>query len=73
MLGTTWNKRKCFINTGFGVSDRSYQSNDSKQKFGLGQGSTAASDIWCIIHGMLMHTVITYFIGIIYASVSGFT
>jgi hypothetical protein len=54
MLGNTWNKRKCFIKTGFGVSRRSYQSTDDKPTFDLGQGSTAASDIWCIIHGILI-------------------
>jgi hypothetical protein len=71
MLGTTWNKRTCFIKTGCGVSERSYQSTEQKQTFGLGQGSTAASDIWCIVHGILMHTIATYFDGVIFVSVSG--
>jgi hypothetical protein len=71
MLDITWSKRKCFINTGFGVLDRFYESTDLQQSFGLGQGSTAASDIWCIIHGILMHTAATYFFGIILVSVSG--
>jgi hypothetical protein len=71
MLGTAWNKRKCFIKTGSGMSERSYQSSEQKKTFGHGQGSTAASDIWCIIHGILMHTVATYFVGIIFVSVSG--
>jgi hypothetical protein len=39
--------------------------------FGFCQGSTAASDMWCIIHVILLHTVVTYFIGIIFLSVSG--
>jgi hypothetical protein len=62
---------KCFIKTGFGVSDRFYQSPDDKQTFGLGQGSTAASDMWCIIHRILLHTAATYFIGIVILSVYG--
>jgi hypothetical protein len=33
--------------------------------------STAASDTWCIIHGTLVHTVATYFVGIILVSVFG--
>jgi hypothetical protein len=41
------------------------------QTFGLGQGSTAATDIWCIIHVILMHTVSTHFISIILVYVSG--
>jgi hypothetical protein len=71
MSGITWSKRKCHIKTGGGVSDSFYQSTDKKQTFGLGQGSTAATDMWCIIHGIIMHTVATYFIGIILVSVSG--
>jgi hypothetical protein len=45
MLGTTWNKHKCYIKSGFGVSERYYKSTDQTQNLGLGQGSTAASDI----------------------------
>jgi hypothetical protein len=71
MLGSIWNKIKCYIKTGVGISERLYQSTKEKQMFGLGQGSTAATDIWCIIHGILMHTVVTYFSGIILVSVSG--
>jgi hypothetical protein len=51
--------------------ERFYQSTEENQTLGPGQGSTAATDIWCIIHGILMHTVATYFIGIILVSVSG--
>jgi hypothetical protein len=69
MLGKTWNKHKCFIKTSFGVSDRSYQITENTQTFGLGQGSTTANEIWCIIHGILMHTVATYFVGIILVSI----
>jgi hypothetical protein len=71
MLDLTWSKRKCYIKTGFGVSERLYQSTEEKQTFGLGQCSTAAMVMWCINHGMLMHTIVTYFIGIILVSVSG--
>jgi hypothetical protein len=59
MLGLAYSKRKCYIKTGFGVSESFYQSTEENQTFGLGQGSTAAPDIWCIIHGILMHTVAT--------------
>jgi hypothetical protein len=71
MIGITWNKRKYLIKTGFGVSNRFCQSKDDEQTFGLGQGPTTASDIWCIIHGILIHTVVTYFISIVLVSVSG--
>jgi hypothetical protein len=71
MLGLTWSKRKCYIKTGCGVSDSFYQSTNDKQTFGIGQGSNAATDIWCIIHRIIMHTVATYLIGIILVSVSG--
>jgi hypothetical protein len=70
MLRITWSKRKCFIKSCFGVSDIFYQSTDLQQTVGLGQGSTAASNVWCIVHGILMHKVATYFIGIILISVS---
>jgi hypothetical protein len=67
MLVLTWSNRKCYIKTGFGISD---QSTQSKQNGGLGQGSTAASDTWCVIHGVLMHTIATFFIKIVLVSVS---
>jgi hypothetical protein len=70
MLGLTWRKRKCYIKTGFGISERCYQSSISKQSFGLGQGSTAASDIWCVIHGVLMHTLASAYIVFTMFSVS---
>jgi hypothetical protein len=72
MLGTTWSTRKCHINMVLGVSECYYQTTAHKQTFGIGQGSTSASDIWCIILGILIHTVATYFIGIVFVSVSGF-
>jgi hypothetical protein len=70
MLGLTWRKRKCCIKTGFGICERYYESYISNQSFGLGQGSTAASHIWCIIHGVLMHTLASSFIGFAIFSVS---
>jgi hypothetical protein len=73
ILGLTWINRKCYIKTGFGVSERFYQSTEENHTFGLVKVSTAAADIWCIIHGILMHTVATYFICIILVSVSGIT
>jgi hypothetical protein len=59
MIGLTRSKIKCYIKIGFGVSESFYQSTDEKQTFGLGQVSTATTYIWCIIHGILMHTVAT--------------
>jgi hypothetical protein len=70
MLGLTWRKHKCYIKTGIGISERYYQSSISKQSFGLGQGYTAASDIWCVIHGVLMHTLASAYIGFAMFSVS---
>jgi hypothetical protein len=66
MLGLTW----CYIKTGFGIFERYYQSTPSKQNFGLGEGSTAVSNIWYIIHVVLMDTFSTYFINIVLVSVS---
>jgi hypothetical protein len=71
MIGITWSKSKCYIKTALGVSESFYQSSEEKQTFGLGQGSTAATDMWCIINVLSMHTVAAYFIGIIPISVSG--
>jgi hypothetical protein len=59
------------LNVKFGVSERLYQSTEEMQTFGIVQGSTAATDIWCIIHGILMHTVSTHFISIILVYISG--
>jgi hypothetical protein len=70
MIGLTWRKRKCYIKTGFGISERYYKSPPYKQSFGLGQGSTYASDIWCVIHGVLMHTLALAYIGFAIYSVS---
>jgi hypothetical protein len=78
MLGTTWRQHGVNANVilkwemvvGVGVSKRYYQSTAHKQTFGLVPSSTAASDIWCIIHDILMHMFATYFIAIIFVSVS---
>jgi hypothetical protein len=70
MLGLAWRTRKCYIKTGFGISERYYQSTSSKQNFGLGQGYTAVSDIWCVIHGVLMHTLASAYTGFTMYSVS---
>jgi hypothetical protein len=69
--GHNLEQTKMLHQTGVAVSDRSYQSTYNKQTFGLGQGSTAASKIWCIMHGILVHTVAIYFGGVILVSVSG--
>jgi hypothetical protein len=70
MMGLTWRKRKCYIKTGFGISDRYYQSSISKKSFGMGQGSISASEIWCVIHGVLMQTLASSYIGFTMFSVS---
>jgi hypothetical protein len=63
MIGITWSKRKCNIKTGSGVCESFYQSSEEQQTFGIGQGCTATTDIW-FLHGIIIHTVATYFIGI---------
>jgi hypothetical protein len=70
MLGLTWRTRKCYIKTGFGISQQHYQSTLSKQNFGLGQGSTAASNMWCVIRGVLMNAFAFAYTGFVMASVS---
>jgi hypothetical protein len=42
----------------------------SKQNFGLGQGSTAASNIWCVIHGVIVNTLASAYIGFVMSSMS---
>jgi hypothetical protein len=71
MLGSAWSNQKCLIKSGFGVSDRFYQYTEYKQTLGLEQGSIEATDTWCIIHWIIIHTVTTYFIGIILIYVYG--
>jgi hypothetical protein len=63
IIGLTWRKRKCYIKTGFGISERYYQPSPSKQSIGLGQCSTAASYIWCVINRVFMHTLASSYIG----------
>jgi hypothetical protein len=70
MLGITWRNRKCYIKTGLSISTHYYQSSTNTKNVGLGQGSTAASDIWCIINGILMHILAASYIGFAVFSVS---
>jgi hypothetical protein len=70
MIGNTWSGRKCHVNTAFGVSARSYSSTLVKLLYGLGQGSTLATDIWVILHGLVMNAIALSFIGILILSIS---
>jgi hypothetical protein len=69
MLRLTWRTRKCYIKTGFRISQQHYQSTPSKQKNGLGQASTVASYIWCVMYGVLMKTLAFAYIGFTMSSV----
>jgi hypothetical protein len=69
MLGITWHRRNCYVKTGFGISEWYYKSSTSKQSVGLGQGSTAISDIWCVINGAIVHTLASIYSGFMIHSV----
>jgi hypothetical protein len=70
MIGKTWSRRKCHVKTAFGVSTNSYISTLANLLYGLGQGSTPATDLWGILHGLVMNALALAFIGILIISVS---
>jgi hypothetical protein len=53
-----------------GVSAKSYCSTLEKLLYGLGQGSTPATNLWGILHGLVMNALALSFIGIMILSVS---
>jgi hypothetical protein len=70
MIGKTWNRIKCHVKTAFGVSTNSCSLTLANLLYGLGQGSTQATDLWGIIHGLIMNALELSLIGIIILSVS---
>jgi hypothetical protein len=70
MIGKTRSGRKRHLKMAFGVSARSYSSTLAKLLYGIGQGSTPATDLCGIIHGLVMNTPALSFIGILIISVS---
>jgi hypothetical protein len=70
MIEKTWSGRKCHVKTAFGVSARSYSSTLEKLLYGLGQGSTPATDIWGIIHGLVMNALALSLTGILIISIA---
>jgi hypothetical protein len=70
MIGKKWSRRKCHIKNSFGVSMNSYSSTLTKPLYGLGKGSTPETDLWGILHGLVMNALVLSFIGILILSVS---
>jgi hypothetical protein len=70
MIGKLWSGRRCHVKTAHGVSEESYRSTLTELLFGIGQGSTAATDIFGVLHGLIMHAAALVFIGILFLSVS---
>jgi hypothetical protein len=70
MIGKTWSRRKCNTKTAFRVSERSYRSKLEELIYGLGQGSTPATNLWGIIHGLVINALALSFIGILILSIS---
>jgi hypothetical protein len=58
------------VKTAFVISSRSYRSTLEELLNGLGQGSTSATDIWGIMHGLVMHVLALSFVGILILSVA---
>jgi hypothetical protein len=55
----------------YGVSTESYCSTLEELLYGLGKGSTSVTDMWGILHGLIMHAVALAFVGILFLSASG--
>jgi hypothetical protein len=70
MIGKTWSRRKCQIKTAFGVSMISYSSTLTNLLYGLDQGITPVTDLWGILHGLVMNVLALSFIGILILSIS---
>jgi hypothetical protein len=70
MIGKTWSRRKCHVKTAFGISTNSHSSTLANLLYGLGQGSTPATDLWGIIHGLVVNALALSFIGILIISTS---
>jgi hypothetical protein len=59
------------VKTAYGVSAESYRSTLTELLFVIGQYSTAAMDIFGVLHGLVMHAAALAFMGILFLSVSG--
>jgi hypothetical protein len=71
MIGKLWSGRKCHVKTAYGVLENSYRSTLAEILYELGQGSTSATDLWGVLHGLIMHAEALVFIGVLILSVSG--
>jgi hypothetical protein len=69
MICKTWSRIKCHVKTACGVSTNSYISTLTDLLYGLGQGSTLATDLWGL-HGLVINALALSFIGILIISVS---
>jgi hypothetical protein len=70
MIVKTWSRRKCHVKTAFGVSMNSYSSTLANLLYGLGQGITPETDLWGILHGLVMNALALSFIGILILFIS---
>jgi hypothetical protein len=71
MIGKLWSGRRCHIKTAHGVSENSSRSTLAHLLYGIGQGSTSATYMWGVLHGLIMHAAALVFIGILILSVPG--
>jgi hypothetical protein len=70
MIGKTWSRRKFHVKMAFGISTNSYSSTLVKLLYGLRHGSTPATDLWVILHGLVTNALALSFIIILILSVS---
>jgi hypothetical protein len=70
MIDKLWSRRLCHVKTAYGVSAESYRSTLTELLFGIWQDSTAATDIFGILYGLVMYVSALVFIGIIFLSMS---
>jgi hypothetical protein len=71
MIRKLWSGRGCHVKTSYGISEESYRSILTELLFGIGQGSTAATYIFSVLHGLVMHAAALVFVGIPLLSISG--
>jgi hypothetical protein len=69
-MSKSWSRRKFHVKTAFGVSTNSYRSTLANLLYGLGQKSTPLTDLWGILHGLVINALALSFIGILLLSVS---
>jgi hypothetical protein len=54
MLGLLWAQMEHHVCTGYGVSEKTYESTIDKLLYGIGQGSCASSILWALINQLLL-------------------